>query len=55
MSYIDLHLPPHEPLLRTVLAVTFGIFFGTLSLGRPRPVAALETPAPSVATTVTKA
>ncbi len=34
-----------------VLAVTFGIFFGTLSLGRPRP-AALETP--SAVATATK-
>ena len=28
-----------------VLAVTFGIFFGTLSLGRARPLANLDTPA----------
>jgi len=37
-----------------VLAVTFGIFFGTLSLGRPRPAAALETPTPSIASSITK-
>jgi hypothetical protein len=36
-----------------VLAVTFGIFFGTLSLGRARPTAALETPAPAVVSAIT--
>jgi hypothetical protein len=35
-----------------VLAVTFGIFYGTLSLGRQRPAAALETP--PVVSTVTE-
>ena len=35
-----------------VLAVTFGIFYGTLSLGRQRPAASLETP--PVVSTVTE-
>jgi hypothetical protein len=37
-----------------ILAVTFGIFFGTLSLGRAKPAVSLPTPLPEMAPGVDK-
>ncbi|HEU4408452.1 MAG TPA: hypothetical protein VFS43_24530 [Polyangiaceae bacterium] len=38
-----------------ILAITFGIFFGTLSLGRSKPAVAVPTPLPEMAPGADKA